>query len=335
MTQSPAPLIAEGVTKSYGKQRVVDQATLQIQPGNVTALVGQSGAGKTTLLRLLAGMEKPDAGTIRSGTTVLSDAHTFTLPEQRRIGLVFQDFALFPHLDVVRNITFGLSHLPREDRLGIADHWLETLGLTKRAKAFPHQLSGGEQQRVAIARALAPKPVAILMDEPFSGLDPVLRDQACTVALDAIRASGTPALVVTHEAREAMAYADQIAVMHAGTILQVGSPEEVYTAPTNQIVARALGRLQSVGRAQLPETWQQTLPEGPVLYIRPEAIRLDVASPVAMEVSQVRRQGALTLVSLKYDTLQLQTAIISSFAPKPGEHVSVTIDPNCVHTFAT
>lgn len=334
MTQSPAPLIADEVTKSYGKQLVVDRADLHLPPGEVMALVGQSGAGKTTLLRLLAGMERPDGGTIRSGSTILSDKSTFTAPEQRRIGLVFQDFALFPHLDVMRNIAFGLGHLPREEQTDVADQWLARLGLTSRAKAFPHQLSGGEQQRVAIARALAPQPVAILMDEPFSGLDPVLRDQACSVALNAIRESGTPALVVTHEAREAMAYSDQIAVMHAGAILQVGSPELVYTSPKTQIVAQSLGRLQSVGRAQLPEPWQQVLPEGPVLYLRPEAVRLDPTSAVSMTVSNVRRQGTLTLLTLIHDTVQLETAIISTVAPLQGDRVPVTIDPNCVHTFA-
>ncbi|OZB13922.1 MAG: hypothetical protein B7X53_15040, partial [Hyphomonas sp. 34-62-18] len=171
-----APLSAHGVTRRYGDRAVVDGVSLSLPPGQITALLGGSGAGKSTLLRLLSGLEGVDEGEIRLGEEVLS-AHGRTVPaEKRRIGLIFQDFALFPHLTAARNVAFGLKHLPKAEAIARAQAWLARLGLEPRANAYPHELSGGEQQRVAIARALAPEPAAILMDEPFSGLDPSLRD---------------------------------------------------------------------------------------------------------------------------------------------------------------
>ena len=190
----------------------VSEASLTLDPGKVTALLGGSGAGKSTLLRLFAGLEPVDAGEIRLSETVLSSTNKTVPAEKRRIGLVFQDFALFPHMTALQNVRFGLKRLPRPERTPVAENWLNRLGLQARINAYPHELSGGEQQRVAIARALAPKPIAILLDEPFSGLDPALREGVREIALSAVREAGIPALLVTHDANEAMAYADYLAV---------------------------------------------------------------------------------------------------------------------------
>jgi len=327
-----APLICETISKAYGDKVIVSEASLELAPGEITALVGRSGAGKTTLLRLLAGMERPDAGTIRSGSAILSSTSKHVPPEQRRIGLIFQDFALFPHLNVTRNITFGLSHLAPQERAIIAEIWLEQLALTSRRAAFPHQLSGGEQQRVAIARALAPEPVAILMDEPFSGLDPVLRDQTREVALSAIRNTQTPALMVTHDAAEALEHADNIAIMSHGRILQTGTCEHVYNNPSCLISAKALGPLQAVETAKLPAAWQSTLPNAETLHFRSEALRIDPASDIRLQVTSISRTGTLTKLTLTHQGQALSAAVVLHSKLSVGDEVPVSM--NSEHVFA-
>ena len=232
------PLRAIGVSRAYDGTVVVDEASLTLQPGKITALLGQSGAGKSTLLRLFAGLEPVDAGEIRLGDTVLSSTSLQVPAESRSIGLIFQDFALFPHLNALDNVGFGLRGMNREARRKRAGEWLDRLGLSHRARAYPHQLSGGEQQRVSIARALAAKPVAILMDEPFSGLDVTLKSEVREIALAAVAEAGIPALLVSHDASEAMRDADRIAVMRKGVILQEDTPEELYLHPASLPVAR-------------------------------------------------------------------------------------------------
>ncbi len=332
MTDKPA-LIASGLTKAYAGRAIVAAASLTLQPGQVTALVGHSGAGKTTLLRLLAGMERPGTGTIHSGNTALSTPTHHVPPEQRRIGLIFQDFALFPHLDVAKNIAFGLSHIARDERAAITARWLDALNLNPRRSAFPHQLSGGEQQRVAIARALAPGPVAILMDEPFSGLDPVLRCQAREVALSAIRAAQTPALLVTHDTSEALGHADQIAIMNEGRILQTDTPEAVYSRPVSLAAAAALGPVQTIRRSALPAPWQTQLPDGETLYLRPEAIQIDPQSATTLSVKHARRLGALTAVTFTAEGNDLQASMIMPQTPAAGDTIRVSLNPASVFAF--
>ena len=332
---SPAPsLIAHGLTRSFSDRKVVDQANLSLDPGQVTALIGPSGSGKTTLLRMLAGMEIPDEGTVRSGEDLLSGPHTFIPIEKRRIGLVFQDFALFPHLSVLGNVMFGLQHLQKSDRVLQADAWIERLGLSHRREAFPHQLSGGEQQRTAIARALAPDPVAILLDEPFSGLDPTMRDQARNAALEAVRAANIPALMVTHDATEALLHSDRVAVIHEGQILQCDAPETVYRSPSSMNVARALGPLHSIKRSALPDPWQAEI-DGAAenLFYRPEAIKL--GDGVACEILQTRLAGAVTELDLKLtDTVTITAACQPSQALGVGDTVSVSLNPDLIFDFA-
>ena len=203
----------------------------------LVALVGPSGCGKSTLLRLAAGLAALDSGEIRIGGDVVDDGVRRVEPEHRRAGLVFQEHALFPHLSVADNITFGLRGVSRAARAARCEHWLGVIGLAGHGDRYPHELSGGERQRVALARALAPEPRLVLLDEPFASLDPNLRARLRTDIVDVLRSTGTPALFVTHDQAEALSVGDRVAVMRAGRIEQDGPPDDVYHRPANRFVA--------------------------------------------------------------------------------------------------
>lgn len=330
-----AALSARGVTRRYGPRAVVDQVSLTLPPGQITALLGGSGAGKSTLLRLFAGLEGVDEGEISLGGEVLSAPGRTIAAEKRRIGLIFQDFALFPHLTAARNVAFGLKHLPKAEAASRAQAWLARLGLEPRAGAYPHELSGGEQQRVAIARALAPEPAAILMDEPFSGLDPSLRDSVRDAALDAIRAAGIPALLVTHDPAEALEHADRIAILSQGKLLQEGSAADVYTRPVNAAVAGALGPLNRIRAGHAPAGLADSAAAGSLILVRPEGVRIDPASPVRAKVVSARLTGPLTRMVLDVEGLRL-TALVPKMAPLgPGAETGIRLDPDLTFTFAS
>lgn len=333
MTSQHNPLFISSVSKSYGGRTVLDNVTLTLEPGAVTALVGASGAGKTTFMRLIAGIERVDSGTIHSGDLLLSSARAHMPTEQRHIGLIFQDFALFPHLNVKGNIEFGLSHLPKESRTKTADEWIERLGLADRALAYPHQLSGGEQQRVAIARAMAPEPRALLMDEPFSGLDPERRESTRREALSIVRSAGVPTLLVTHEPVEALANCDQVAVMDSGEILQSGSPNEMYQSPENLSVAKSLGRVQTVRRSALPETLRGATPDHERLFLRPEALQV-APDGEPLKVLAARRRGTLCEIEFKIGQDRLLAIAIRPDLPAPGDEVRIRLDPAYILPFA-
>lgn len=322
------PIHARGVTRRYDGRAVVNEASLTLEPGKITALLGQSGAGKSTLLRLFAGLEPVDGGEILHGDKVVSSVSRHIPAEDRKIGLIFQDFALFPHLNAIDNVGFGLNGKSRQERRDTSLHWLERLGLSHRAKAFPHALSGGEQQRVSIARALAAQPVAILMDEPFSGLDVTLKSEVRRIALAAVAEAGIPALLVSHDASEAMRDADRIAVMKDGVILQEDTPDQLYLHPAGMAVARALGPLRSVDARDLPAPWIAQLPEAPSYCLRPEAVRLDATGEVALEVLRAQRTSSLIEIELKLsETATLQALAIGPFCPAPGETIRVSLSP--------
>ncbi len=231
-------LSISGVTKRFDGPVVLDDATLQVEAGTICALLGPSGSGKTTLLRLIAGLEQPGAGTIRLGEQTLVDGRRSIAPERRHIGMVFQDWALFPHLTVAQNVGFGLGRQPDPARVAEA---LDLIGLADAADRLPGTLSGGQQQRVALARALAPGPSVLLLDEPFSNLDVAMRARIRREVHDLLRSTGVTTVFVTHDQEEAFVLGDQVAVMRDGRIVQAATPRELYTRPADHWVAGFVG----------------------------------------------------------------------------------------------
>lgn len=230
---TPAALELRNLHHAYGALMAVDGIDLSIGRGELVCLLGPSGCGKSTTLRLVAGVEKPLKGEILIDGSVVSDERTFVPPERRRTGLVFQDFALFPHLDVLDNIKFGLRDMAPEKLEVRAVETLTQVGMERFGAKYPNMLSGGEQQRVALARALAPRPHLMLMDEPFSGLDRRLRDRIRDETLRLLKAEKTATLLVTHDPEEALRMADKIALMREGKFVQVGTPAELYNTPVD------------------------------------------------------------------------------------------------------
>ena len=234
-------LTVRGARFFRGQREILQGIDLKLAEGGIAALLGPSGSGKTTLLRAIAGLERLDGGEISGPAGQLDARNIWTPPNRRGFGLVFQDGALFPHMTALRNVAFGLDGLKPPQRHNEAMIWLDRVGLADRAAAFPHELSGGEQQRVALARALAPRPKLILLDEPFSSLDRALRDELRQSTAQLLAASGTSALLVTHDAEEAMDMASHIVLMQDGQILQAGTPETLYARPSSRAAARLLG----------------------------------------------------------------------------------------------
>lgn len=232
-------LAVRGLHKAFDSTSVLRGVDLDVPAGTVVALLGPSGCGKTTLLRSIAGLERPDSGEVRLGGRTMSDARTWRPPETRRIGMVFQDWALFPHLSVARNVGFGLTRAER--RSGRVVEALELVGLTELADRMPATLSGGQQQRVALARALANRPAAVLLDEPFSNLDATLRTQIRIDVQRLLRDLGVTALFVTHDQEEAFVVGEIVAVMFDGAVVQEARPSELYDAPATMAVAEFIG----------------------------------------------------------------------------------------------
>ncbi len=241
-----AKLTFEDVERHYDETRVLDGVSLEVTPGEIVGLLGPSGCGKTTLLRLAAGIERPTGGRILINDREVSGPRHFDPPERRGIGLMFQDFALFPHLTILGNVAFGLKSLPREDARREALAMLSRVGLERYAEDFPHILSGGEQQRIALARAIAPRPSVMLMDEPFSGLDVHMRDRMQAETLALLRETRATSVIVTHSPDEAMRLGDRIAVMRGGRLVQVGKADDLYHHPRDLFVARLFSEINEI-----------------------------------------------------------------------------------------
>ena len=287
---TPSMIRLQRVSKSFGAVRAVAAASIEVGRGEFVALLGPSGCGKTTLLRLIAGFEVPDEGTIRIGEQVVA-GEAWLAPERRRVGMVFQDYALFPHLSVARNVGYGLARQARGRRVREA---LALVGLAGLGDRFPHELSGGQQQRVALARALAPEPPVVLLDEPWSNIDPMLRGSMRDELAAILRATGVTVLLVTHEQEEAFSLADRVAVMRDGSVVQTGAPEEIYYDPATRWAAEFVGAA-NVLRGRLEDGLVETLvgrfpaPNGDSpgdvdVLVRPELLELAVDPDGAGEV---------------------------------------------------
>jgi iron(III) transport system ATP-binding protein len=237
----------EDVNIRFGDIQILSNISLNIKPGEVLSLLGPSGSGKTTLLRIIAGLELSDSGTVSIDGKIMSGSNAFVAPEKRGIGLVFQDYALFPHLNVLENVKFGLSHLPGKEAIEQARRTLSRVGLQHYEKSYPHQLSGGEQQRVALSRALAPRPGILLMDEPFSGLDSRLRDTIREQTIELLRDTRSTVIIVTHDPEEALRVSDRIALMQDGRIVQEGSCNDLYYHPNSRFAAEFFTELNTFG----------------------------------------------------------------------------------------
>ncbi|MCY7419213.1 MAG: ABC transporter ATP-binding protein [Chloroflexi bacterium] len=241
MTGPEVSLRVADLSRRFGTVVALDRVNLEVRRGETMALLGPSGSGKTTALRLMAGFDRPDSGTVELGGRFVAGVGAWVPPERRRIGFVAQDLSLFPHLDVRRNIGYGLRNMARHERDARVLELLAMVGLEGSADRMPHQLSGGMAQRVALCRAMAPRPDVVLLDEPFSSLDQVLRVQLRDEVRALLRRAGQTAVVVTHDQQEALAMADRVAVMRAGHIEQVDAPEVVHARPATPWVARFLG----------------------------------------------------------------------------------------------
>ncbi len=229
------------ISKSYDNQSIVKDMSLKLKKGEIGCLLGESGCGKTTTLRCIAGFDNIESGTISINGNIIADKSTHIPTEKRKIGMVFQDFALFPHLNAKENIEFGLKYLKKNDREKRTKEMLNLIGMNKQKELYPHQLSGGQQQRVALARALARKPELILLDEAFSNLDISLREKLCLEVRDILKFEHCSALIITHDQNEAFMIADKIGVMNNGKIQQWDTPYNIYHCPKNHYIASFIG----------------------------------------------------------------------------------------------
>ncbi|MEL7115103.1 MAG: ABC transporter ATP-binding protein [Pseudomonadota bacterium] len=339
---APVRFEVKHLTRRFGGRAVVDDISFSVRAGEVMCLLGPSGCGKSTALRCIAGVDRQDAGEVYVEGALISDGRYEMPPEQRPIGLMFQDFALFPHLTVEQNVAYGL-HRRGTDTKGRVAHMLDRVHLRHKAKSYPHEISGGEQQRVALARSLAPKPRIVLMDEPFSGLDNRLRDGIRDETLEVLKEEGAAVLLVTHEPEEAMRMADEIALMRDGKIIQTGSPYNVYNAPVDKAAAAFFSEI-NVLRGQVKGALTET-PFGPFLapgvpdggmveiVIRPQDLKIDFdrqgkgpnttvdyGQAARGVVERARYLGSESLVEFRmdHDGSVLTAVVPSIFLPQIG-----------------
>lgn len=340
--QTSPRLVARHLSRSFAGRKVVDDLSLSVLPGQVTCLLGPSGCGKSTTLRMIAGVEHADAGEVLIDGTPVAGPGLHLPPEKRSVGLMFQDFALFPHLTVAENVGFGL-HGDRALRTRRIEELLERVNLSGFGPKHPHQLSGGEQQRVALARALAPRPRVMLMDEPFSGLDNRLRDGIRDTTLDILKEEGAAVVLVTHEPDEAMRMADEIVLMRAGCMVQMGAPYNVYNAPVDKAAAAFfsdINVIRGISRGALTETpFGAFLTPGHAdgteveIVIRPQHLKIDFdrggrgPNPTPQDgtaargtVARARYLGRESLVEFRmdFDGSTLTASVPGVFLPRPG-----------------
>lgn len=329
-------LECRNLKKAFGRVLAVKSVSFALERGQFMALLGPSGCGKTTVLRMIAGLETPDAGEIHLDGREVSGRSAFVPPNRRRVGMVFQDYALFPHMTVGQNIAYGLRN-HRASTQGRVAEMLDLAGLQGLDGRYPHELSGGQQQRVALARALAPQPDLLLLDEPFSNLDVALRTQVREEAQRILQDAQVSVILVTHDQEEAMSLASQLGLMHEGTLIQLGPPREIYEHPVSLWAARFLGDANllrgeaqgATARTALGEISLEQPRQGPVdVLIRPEHVRLD--APGRGTPARIQRQmfyGSHQIIWTELaDQTQIKIRTGADVAWRRGEAVSIRVE---------
>lgn len=334
----------------FEKQQVINDVNLELQEGEIACLLGSSGCGKTSLLRSIAGFKKISHGQIKIRNKTVNDQRSFVPPEKRNVGMVFQDFALFPHLNVYKNISFGLDGLKEKEKQQRVNDLLETVSLNGIGEKYPHELSGGQQQRVALARALAPKPDLLLLDEPFSSLDVGLREQLAKEIRQIIKHEGITAILVTHDQNEAFAMADKIGLLDQGNIVQWDTPYNLYHKPATRYVAKFIGQGVFIQGKVLDENTISTslgniqgkVPKGcrpdclVEVLVRPDDLIHDDESPHQLEIIDKIFRGAEFMYTLKIN--EQQTALC--IAPSHHNHalnslLGITLDMDHLVVFTS
>jgi iron(III) transport system ATP-binding protein len=337
-------LEVKNLRQAYGDHEVVDGLSFSLARGAIGCLLGPSGGGKTTVLRCIAGFETPQEGEIRIAGRMVSGPGTMVAPEKRRIGMVFQDYALFPHLSVAGNIAFGLHAMAHAERAARVRKLGELVGLTAALAKYPHEISGGQQQRVALARALAPSPELLLLDEPFSNLDIDLRERLSLEVREIIKASGATAVLVTHDQQEAFAMADEIGILHEGHIQQWDAPYNLYHRPANRFVADFVGqgvflpaKALSTGRLEIELGVLESDARGKEdleVLLRPDDVVHDDAAPTRAEVLHKAFRGAEILYTLRLESGRKVLALVPSHHNHAlGEKIGIRLDVDHVVAF--
>ncbi|KZN52530.1 ABC transporter ATP-binding protein [Pseudoalteromonas luteoviolacea] len=340
-------LAIESLQYSYDGHAVIDNLDLQVKENEIVCLLGASGCGKTTTLKAIAGLIRPQQGCIKIGQNQVNGENTFVAPQHRNVGMMFQDYALFPHLTVAQNVAFGLGKLSRVEKQSRVSEMLELVHLGAFSARFPHELSGGQQQRVAIARALAYRPSLLLLDEPFSNIDAQVRFQLISDIRSIIKDQKVSAIFVSHSKDEAFAFSDRLAIMHKGQIAQLGCPTELFHQPKNQVVAEFLGQgiyldathagngAFSTQFGQVNSLTQQNDAEDKgKIFVRPSHIELYNTDHGAIQVNQERFVGTEYLYAIELQGQQLE---IAKPADKPldlSKPISLKIKPHAVNFFS-
>lgn len=336
----------KNICHRFGDFQTLKDVSFELAPGEIVCLLGPSGCGKSTLLRIAAGVERQTSGQIFMNEREIAGPNCFVPPEKRGIGLVFQDFALFPHKSILENVAFGLRDLGKSQAIAAAKTALKRVGMSQYEQAYPYVLSGGEQQRVALARAIAPRPVVLLMDEPFSGLDQRLRDNVRDETLAVLKETRACSLLVTHDPQEAMRMADRIILMREGNLVQIGTPKELFANPVDSEAARFFcdfNELTGIVKAEHVETALgkfKTPDHKPGtkmdILVRPQGLKLSKnGRGLQGLISNVRFLGDYNLLDIHLLNMDnpVQARIPGETAKKIGDEIRITVDPSQVFAF--
>lgn len=339
-------LVFHKVSRYFSDDPAVHNFSLEINPGEIICLLGPSGCGKTTLLRMVAGIDRPTSGSILLNNKELSGPNNFVPPEKRNIGLMFQDFALFPHMTIIKNVAYGLKTLGKFEAERVARISLDRVGLAQYAEDYPHILSGGQQQRVALARAIAPRPSVLLMDEPFSGLDARLRESMREETLAILHETRATCIIVTHQSDEAMRMGDRIVVMRDGRLVQADTAENLYSHPEDVFVARMFSEINeiecTVNKGELDTPVGKFSANGlgdgkkAILCVRQKAVKF--VKPEEGRMGRIVRHkflGDIALLDVVVDGLEapLLVQMQQNQSPPPSKEVGISIDPESVLIF--